>query len=449
MKILIENGTIVHATCREKANLLIENDKIVYIGADRKEADQVIDAGGCFVLPGFIDTHTHLELSHGLFGQDTEAAVLGGTTSVLEFVNQERSQTMRSGYDRWMDWAKNSTTNYGFHMSFSEWNERQEPQLDEMDHLGITSFKMYMVYDNIKMDDGEMYEALKAVKKHGGIIGVHCENDKLVECMTKDTYEAGYHGSEGHPMSRPAAAEAEAVSRWMRIAQMANAPCYVVHLSTKEGLDEIRRARARGQEVYIETCPQYLTLTEERYRDVDGTKYIMSPPLRTADDQEALWQAVISGEIDFIGTDHCSFTTAEKEAHKEDFRQVPNGAPGLQHRGQLMYTFGVMKKRITMERMVALLSANAARLFGLEDRGEIKVGNIADIVIWDGEYHGMITDTNHHHNCDNSPYAGMEVCGTARDVLVNGEPVVRNGKLVSGQHGQYLHCVAGEHYRQH
>lgn len=448
MKICIKNGTIVYATHREKANLLIKDDKIVYIGLEDKAADRIIDASGCFVMPGFIDTHTHLELSHGLFGQDTEAAVLGGTTSVLEFVNQNRGQTMKSGYDQWMDWAKNSTTNYGFHMSFSEWNEKQEPQLDEMDRLGITSYKMYMVYDNIKMDDGEMFEALKAVKKHGGIIGVHCENDKLVEQTTKNAYEAGYHGSEGHPLSRPNIVEAEAVNRWMRIAQLAEAPCYVVHLSTKEGLDEIRRARARGQEVYIETCPQYLTLTDECYKHSDGTKYIMSPPLRKEKDREELWQAVIDGEVDFIGTDHCSFTTAEKEEHREDFRLVPNGAPGLQHRGQLMYTFGVTEGRISLEQMVGLLSTNAAKLFGIEDRGEIKVGNVADIVVWDPDYIGEITDTNHHHNCDNSPYAGIQVHGIARDVLVNGEIVVNNCELINSQHGQYLHCVQGCHYRQ-
>lgn len=448
MKTLIANGTLVFSDHRLKANLLVDGEQISYIGPDRPAADTTIDANGCYLMPGFIDTHTHLELSHGLFGQDTEAAAQGGCTSVLEFANQVRGDTMLHGFEKWMQYAKNSTTNYGFHMSLSEWNDRQLPQLDEMDRLGVTSYKMYMVYDGLKVDDGEIYAALKAIKQHGAILGVHCENWELLNRMADEVFQAGYHTAVGHPMSRPSPVEAEAISRFLRIAQLAEAPAYIVHLSTKEGLLEILRARERGQEVYVETCPQYLLLTDDAYATDEGVKYIMSPPLRKKADNEALWQALSDGAIDTIGTDHCSFFMAEKLEYAGDFRLVPNGCAGLQHRAQLIYTYGVCQERISLERMVALLSTNPARLFGIADRGELCTGKVADLVIWDPSYRGQITNTNHHHNCDNSIYAGLPVQGMARDVFINGLPVIRNGELVSHGQGKYLHRMRGEHYRQ-
>jgi len=448
MKTLIKNGTLVWPDHREKANLLCSGDRIVYIGNEEKGADDIIDAEGCFVMPGFIDPHTHLEMSPNRFRVDTEAAALGGCTCVLEFANQYRGQSMMDGYRQWMEYAENSTVNYGFHMSLSGWNARQEEELDRMDEAGIASYKMYMIYDELKVSDGEIYGAMKGIRKHGGILGIHCENDDLIRVITEELYQSGCTSAAGHPRSRPAPVEAEAVARFLRIAELAEAPAYIVHLSTEEGLEEIRHARERGQEVYVETCPQYLLLTDQRYTGPEGLKYVMSPPLRTKKDSEALWQAVSDGEIDTVGTDHCSIPMADRIPYKDDFRNIPNGCAGLQHRGQLLYTYGVCSGKITLERMTELLSTNAAAVFGIPERGILKDGAAADIVIWDPGYKGMITDTNHHHDCDSSIYAGMEVRGRARDVLINGEITVRNGDLIHSGHGRYVSCVPGKHYRE-
>ena len=448
MTIFLKNGTVVNREGRVLANVLIEGDRITYVGPQQRTADVEIDAEGCYIMAGFVDPHTHLELSQGLFGQDTEAAALGGTTTVLEFANQVRGGTMRQAYDRWMEMAAGSTTNFGFHMSLPRWNSGQLPQLDEMSQLGITSYKMYMVYRGLKVDDGEIYSALKAITAAGGILGVHCENWEVLRRRCTEVYQSGIHGPAGHPMSRPAPVEAEAVARFLRIAQLAEAPAYIVHLSCEESLEEVRRARQRGQEVYVETCPQYLLLDESRYEDPDGTKYIMSPPLRKPEDCAALWKALADGEIDTVGTDHCSFTMAQKNRYRSDFRKVPNGCAGLQHRAQLIYTYGVAAGKLTMEQMAACLSANVAELFGLHDRGAVRPGLLADLVVWDPKPEGKITDTNHHHNCDNSVYAGLPVKGQARDVLISGTLAVRNGQLQQSGCGAYAVCGCSKRYRK-
>ena len=448
MKTLIQNGTVVTDTDVKKRNLLLENDRIAYVGEDAPQADRTVDATGKLVFPGFIDTHTHLELSKGLFGPDTVAAALGGTTSLLEFAVQRRDDTMVHGYEEWMGMAENSTVNYGFHMSLSNWNDALHRELFEMDRRGISSYKMYMVYEGLKVDDGEIYGALKGIKEHGGILGCHCENWEVLNRMCDEVFEAGLTGPEGHPKSRPDLVEAEAVARFLRLGQMADAPVYIVHLSTREGLEEIRRARRRGQEVYVETCPQYLLLTDEVYFREDGSKFVMSPPIRKAKDAAALWEALAGGEIDTVGTDHCSFFMSEKLEFVNDFRKIPNGAAGLEHRVPLLYTYGVCAGKIDLKQMVRLLSSNAARIFGIKDRGALEPGKMADVVIWDPDYRQRITDTNHHHNCDNSIYAGMEIRGRAETVFINGVLTVESGEVRDSGHGRYLSRVPGERYRK-
>ncbi len=448
MKTLIQNGTVVTDTDVRKRNLLLENDRIAYVGEDAPQADRTVDAAGKLVFPGFIDTHTHLELSKGLFGPDTVAAALGGTTSLLEFAVQRRNDTMVHGYEEWMGMAENSTVNYGFHMSLSNWNDALHRELFEMDRRGISSYKMYMVYDGLKVDDGEIYGALKGIKEHGGILGCHCENWEVLNRMCDEVFEAGLTWPEGHPKSRPDLVEAEAVARFLRLGQMADAPVYIVHLSTREGLEEIRRARRRGQEVYVETCPQYLLLTDEVYSREDGSKFVMSPPIRKAKDAAALWEALAGGEIDTVGTDHCSFFMSEKQEFVNDFRKIPNGAAGLEHRVPLLYTYGVCAGKIDLKQMVRLLSSNAARIFGIKDRGALEPGKMADVVIWDPDYRQRITDTNHHHNCDNSIYAGMEIRGRAETVFINGVLTVESGEVRDSGHGRYLSRVPGERYRK-
>ncbi len=448
MKTAIENGTVVNREGRCRANVVMEDGRIAYVGPSRVPADRVLDAAGCYVMAGFIDPHTHLELSPHPFGPDTEAALLGGTTCVLEFANQQAGRPMAEALAAWRAMAAGSACHYGIHMSVPWWDEGQAAQLAEMAAAGVTSFKMYMVYDGLRVDDGAIYCAAKAAAAAGGLLSVHCENWDVLRRRTEELARAGVLGPEGHPRSRPAPVEAEAVGRFLRIAQLAGAPAYVVHLSCRESLEEVRRARARGQEVYVETCPQYLMLDERRYGEAQGARYVMSPPLREPADCEALWQALARGEIDTVGTDHCSFSLAEKLAHSEDFRQIPNGCAGLQHRAQLLYTYGVAAGRLTLEQMAACLSANPAELFGLGDRGAVRPGLAADLVVWEPGWEGVLTDNNHRHDCDHSIYAGFRVRGRAREVFLDGAPVVERGALCRTGGGRYLPRRPAGRYRR-
>ena len=446
MQTIIKNGTIVNPQGRSKMDVLVEDGRIIALAPElRAPGAQVIQAKGCYVFPGFIDTHTHFDLDTGSavtaddFVTGTKAAALGGTPCILDFATPERDGSLPQALDTWHEKARGSSCNYGFHMAIARWDEGVRAEMREMSRQGVTSYKMYMVYDALRVDDGQIFQALQEATRLGALIGVHCENWDVLLQMIRQVKDGGITGPYGHPLSRPAEVEAEAVHRFLRIAQLAHAPAYVVHLSTAQGLEEARRARARGQKVFLETCPQYLLLTDQRYQDPDGAKYVMSPPLRKTWDNEALWQGLNSGEINTIGTDHCSFTMAQKALGAHDFSKIPNGAPGVQHRAQLLYTYGVCAGRLSLEQMAALLSSNAAHLFGMPDRGLVALGRAADLVVWDPSYAGCITDTNHAHNCDNSPYAGMQVQGLARDVLINGKAVVRDGQLAADGQGKYIH----------
>lgn len=318
MDFLIQNGIVVNAEGSARTDVLVQNGRIAAMGEGLACANAVrINAEGCFLLPGFIDTHTHFDLDTGSartaddFVTGGHAAVLGGTTTVLDFATQDRGGTLVQAFDTWQEKARGCSCNYGFHMAIAEWNDKTAAELPEMTRRGVISYKLYMVYDALRVDDGAIYAALKAAKNEGALIGVHCENWDVLNRRIQEVKARGLTGPAGHPLSRPAPVEAEAVARLMRIAELAESPVYVVHLSTAEGLAEARRARARGQEVYLETCPQYLLLTEACYAAEDAAKFVMSPPLRKASDCEALWEALAAGEIDCIGTDHCSFTMAQ------------------------------------------------------------------------------------------------------------------------------------------
>jgi len=446
MQTLLLNGTVVNHNGMFAADVLLENDRIISVkkGIVPDGKMKTVDAKGMYVCPGFIDTHTHFDLDTGSavtadnFDTGSRAAILGGTTTVLDFATQERNGSLKEALEIWHKKARGSSCNYGFHMAIARWDEKTAAEMDDMSAAGVTSYKMYMVYNGLKVDDGQIYAALKEAKKRGALIGVHCENWEMLLRMCDEVKAQGILGPEGHPLSRPAAVEAEAVARFMRIAELANAPAYVVHLSTEEGLIEAKRARARGQEVYLETCPQYLLLIDERYKDIDGAKFVMSPPLRKDSDREALWKGLENGDIQTIGTDHCSFTMAQKAMGKDDFTKIPNGGAGAAYRPRLLYTYGVLTGKITMEQMVEHLSKNAALLFGMEDRGEIKEGAIADVVLWDPNATARITDDDHAHHCDNSPYAGFEVKGAAKHVFLNGVHAVCDGVLKQGNAGKYI-----------
>ncbi len=456
MRYIIKNGLIVNADGRQKADVLIGNGRILAVGNQLHEEDaEVIDASGCYVFPGFIDPHTHFDLDLGVtitadnFKTGTTAAVLGGTTTVIDFATPVRGGTLKAALDEWHKKAEGSSCNYGFHMALAEWNENISREMDAMTKAGITSYKMYMVYPSLRVNDGEIYRAMQRGREIGALISMHCENYHVLNAKIAEQKAAGNLGPAAHPLSRPAEVEAEAVARYLRIAQMAGAKAYVVHLSTGEGLKEARHARARGQEVYLETCPQYLVLDSSRYNEPDAAKYVMSPPLRSVEDQQKLWEGLAENDIDTVGTDHCSFTMEQKALGKDDFTKIPNGGAGVQNRAALYYTYGVLSGKLTLEQMAAQLSANAAKLFGMyPGKGVVAEGADADVVIWDPRHEEVISYKTLAHNCDNSPYEGFRVHGRARDVLVNGEWVVKDSDMYKAGLGKYVFRRPCQSYRK-
>lgn len=455
MKTLIQNGTVVRGQGVEIADVLIENGFIKQVSHGiTQAADEVIEARGKFVFAGFIDTHTHFDLDLGVtvtadnFVTGTRAAALGGTTTVLDFATQDRGMTMQDAFDLWQKKARGSSCNYGFHMAISEWNGERAAEVEQMVAQGVTSFKMYMVYDAMRLNDGEIYAALKHMAALGCIAGVHCENFDILNERIHELNSAGIRSPLGHPLSRPNEVEAEAVARLMRIGELAHSPVWVVHLSTKEGLEEALRARARGQEVYLETCPQYLVLDDSRYAEPDAEKFIMSPPLRKKADQDSLFSAMRENEIDVIGTDHCSFFMNQKALGGGEFSKTPNGGAGVQNRAQLIYTYAVKTGKITLPQMASLMSENAARLFGIvPHRGVLAEGAEADIAIYNPEGESTISFRTNAHHCDNSPYEGMKVSGSVSDVLLGGKHIVKNGELVLEGKGRYVFRKTGVRYR--
>ena len=456
MRTIIRNGTVVNADAAIRADVLIGDGRILRVAPDIREvADETTDAAGCYVLPGLIDTHTHFDLDLGItktaddFVTGTRAALLGGTTTVLDFATQDRGMTMRDAFDLWSGKARGASCNYGFHMAVSEWNGARVAEVDEMIQNGVTSFKMYMVYPNMMVSDGDIYRALKLTAEKDCLIGVHCENFSVLTERIDELHAAGEYGPTAHPKARPNAVEAEGVARLMRIAELADAPAWVVHLSTREGLEEARRARKRGQEVYLETCPQYLVLDEACYAEPDGEKFIMSPPLRGEADRRALLEALHTGEIDFTGTDHCSFTLEQKALGGGDFACVPNGGAGVENRLQLIYTYAVETGYLTPEKLVRATSEQAARLFGMYPRkGVIAEGADADITVYSPHGESTLSHRTNHHNCDNSPFEGIRVHGRTKDVFVNGVHAVRNGALCVTGAGRYVHRGKSERTRR-
>ena len=455
MRILIKNALLVLEDRIEKGDLLTDGRRILRTGGRiDDDADKTIEAEGCYLFPGFIDTHTHFDLEVGNtvtadnFETGTKAALLGGTTTVLDFATQERGMTMMEAFRKWEGKARNSSCNYGFHMAVSEWNEDRISEIPLMIKEGITSFKMYMVYDNMRLNDGQIYEAIQRLAREDCIIGVHCENDDIIKARVRQLKEEGKTSCLYHAVSRPNTVEADGVSRLMDCALLAGGPAWVVHLSTKEGLAVARRARERGQEVYLETCPQYMVLEESMYNAPDGKKYVMSPPLRSEADQEALLEAMGKNEIDWIGTDHCSFTMAQKDAGKEDFSKIPNGGAGVQNRAEVVYTRAVQGKYIDMIAMGKLLSVRAAKMFGMYPRkGSLREGSDADIVIFDPDDPHVIHTATNLHNCDNSPYEGFRAAGRTRDVILNGILAVENGKIIEAGKGEYVRRERCGRYR--
>lgn len=444
----IINGRIVTPDGIAEDNLIIDGEKIVGFGEIPNGAVKIYDARGAYIFPGFIDAHTHLEMDLGTtvtaddYKTGTAAALAGGTTTILDFATQERGGTLSNALDAWYGRADdNCSCDYGFHMAVTDLRLAL-PELPEMIRRGVTSFKAYMAYDNLRLSDDDILRLVLAVRELGGIVGVHCELGDMVNAGVKRELAAGHTSPAYHPMSRPPEVEALAVRNLMDIAKSADAPVWVVHLSTSAGLAEIRKAREDGISVLVETCPQYLTLDESRYSlpGFEGAKYVCSPPLRSFGDIAALWEAVSGGEVNIISTDHCSFNfKGQKELGSGDFSKIPNGLPGIEHRPALIWTAGVSEGCATPEQMAALLSTNPAKAFGMYPRkGALLPGADADVVVWDDAYRGTLTASGQVQNVDYSPWEGTALTGCARAVFLRGELCAENGRVVKEGRGRYI-----------
>lgn len=448
---IIQNGTVVLPDGLQKADIAFENGIITRIAPAicAGAGDAAVDAQGCLVFPGFIDGHTHLDMDSGAtitaddFSTGTKAAVCGGTTTIVDFATQDKGGSLQQALDAWHQKADGKcAANYAFHMAITDWNARTKGEIPAMVQQGVTSFKAYYAYDALRVNDGEMLQILQTLKPFGCPLGVHCENGDLVNQLQAQQKAAGLLGPSSHPLSRPPIVEAEAVHRLCAVAQIADSPVHIVHLSSEEALYQVRFARARGQKVWAETCPQYLVLDDTRYKapGFEGAKYVMSPPLRSKDDQHALRDAVKGGEIDTIATDHCSYNYAtQKTLGSHDFTQIPNGAPGIEHRPALFYSSFVATGEQTAQDMCRLLSENPAKLFGMwPKKGCLAQGADADITIWDPSTRGVIRAQTQHQAVDYTPYEGMQTIGSPRAVYVGGVLAAHNGAPTGAVAGKYV-----------
>ena len=457
MKTLIKNGQIITATDNYKADIFIDGETITTIGAKLDmEADVKIDASGKYVIPGGIDPHTHMELPFGGttasddFRTGTIAAAYGGTTSIIDFAVQYKGEALLQGVDNWHKKAEGKCAiDYGFHLITTELEDKQIEEMYTVMDEGVTSFKMFMAYPGVFLvDDATIFRAMSAAGSRGGLICMHAENGIVINEIIKHALEKGHTAPKYHALTRPTVAEAEGVHRAIAIAEMAEAPVYIVHLSCADALNQVREARDRGIPAFAETCPQYLFLSIDDYgEDFDGAKYVMTPPLREKWNQAELWKGLKMDDLQVISTDHCPFCMKEqKELGKDDFTKIPNGAPGVEHRVSLIYN-GVVENRISLNRFVELTSTAAAKMFGLfPKKGTIAVGSDADIVIFDPNKDQTLSVKTHHMNVDYSAYEGKTIKGAVETVLSRGLVVIDQGEFKGKSgNGQFLkrgECVA-------
>jgi dihydropyrimidinase len=443
MKILIKHGTIVTATDLYRGDLLVEDETISTIGtALTVDADRTLDARGKYVMPGGIDVHTHLDMPFGGttssddFESGTIAAAFGGTTSIVDFAIQYKGQTLHHAWETWMKKAEGKAAiDYGFHMIVTDLSDQVEQEMDALVRQGVTSFKLFMAYRGVLMlDDGSIFRALLRTGKNGGTICMHAENGDVIDVLVRKALAEGKTAPKYHALTRPARAEAEATHRAIAMAEIADVPIYIVHLSAAEALEMVTEARDRGLPAYAETCPQYLFLSYDNYEEpgFDGAKYVMSPPLRPKQTQDRLWRGLAFNDLQAISTDHCPFCMKEqKELGRDDFSKIPNGAPGIETRLSLVYDGGVRAGRISLNRFVELTSTSPAKIFGLfPKKGTIAPGSDADIVIFDPDRTLTLSPSTLHMRVDYTPYEGRQVTGVAETVLSRGRIIIENGRFV-------------------
>ncbi len=447
-RLLIANGTLATAAGTSRADVLVEGERVAAVGAGgARPADRVIDATGLIVMPGAIDVHTHLDLPSGEFHSSddfrtgTVAAACGGTTCIIDYATQSRGHGLRDALEAWTARAEGrAVIDFGFHMTVVEAGDTLEREMDEMVAAGVTSFKVFMAYrGRMMLDDGTIFRVLRRTAENGGLVCLHAENGDVIDVLVREALQRGDTAPKFHALTRPAALEGEATARGCRLAALARARLYVVHVSAAEAVDAIASARRVGQEVYGETCPQYLCLTDEQYDEpgFGAAKYVMSPPLRSKADQDRLWQGLAGGDLQTIATDHCPYNLeGEKSRGRNDFSRIPNGAPGIETRLSLVHDAGVRTGRLSLTKFVDLMSTAPAKVFGLYPRkGTIAPGSDADLVLFDPAKPVTLSASALHMRVDYSPYEGRTVTGGVVSVLSRGRVIVERGHFVGGTGG--------------
>ena len=460
---VITGGTVVTATETMTADILIEGSTVVALAAPGSHgwtegADRVIDASGKIVTPGGIDVHTHMELPFGgtlsadTFETGSRAAAWGGTTTMIDFAVQSKGQSAMDGFEAWMAKADgNCAIDYGFHMITGDINEQTLKEMDMLVDEGVTSFKMFMAYPGVfYSDDGDITRAMQKAAENGSVICMHAENGIAIDVLVEQALARGETDPLYHGIVRKAILEGEATHRAIRLAELTGAPLYIVHLSAKEALDEVIGARDRGQNVFAETCPQYLFLSlDDMGNGFEGAKYVCSPPLRASEDghQERLWTGLRTNDLQVVSTDHCPFCMGDhhtfgtqKQLGRGDFSKIPNGLPGVEHRMELIYHGGVGHGRLSLNRFVEITSTSPAKMFGLyPKKGTIAPGTDADIVIFDPNGTKTISAESHHMDVDYSCYEGLQVTGIVDTVLSKGRVIIQDDAYHGAPgHGSYL-----------
>ncbi len=451
MSILVKNGRIITATDDYTADIFIEGETVSMIGKDlNMTADTVIDATGKLVIPGGIDPHVHLEMPFmGAFSSDnyetgTLAALHGGTTTVIDFVIQSQGKSLYEALREWQSRATGNTYgDYAFHMAVTDFNPQTQTEIkDLIEKEGISSFKTFMAYKGALMiDDSQMVGLMNEVKKHGGIVTVHATNGDIIDYLVAKNKAAGNLSPLYHYLSQPEITESEATGRFIDMAYQTGSKSYVVHMTCEGALNKVRDAQKRNQKVFVETCIQYLVLDASVYdRGFESAKWVMSPPIREKKDQIALWAAIDQGVIQTLATDHCPFMWDDKRKGEHDFTKIPNGAPGIEHRMELVFSEGVAKGKISLNKMVDITSTSSAKIFGMfPKKGTIAIGTDADIVIFDPAKKHTLSASTHHHHCDYSAYEGHEVTGKAETVILRGKVVIESGNVkINKGYGQFV-----------
>ncbi|MGC8203971.1 dihydropyrimidinase [Aliiroseovarius sp. PTFE2010] len=449
MSTVIKGGTIVTADLTYDADVKIEGGKIVEIGPDLT-GDDVLDAAGCYVMPGGIDPHTHLEMpfmgtySSDDFNSGTRAALAGGTTMVVDFALPDPGQSLLDALKTWDNKSAQAHCDYSFHMAVTWWDEQVFDEMKTVTERGINTFKHFMAYKgSLMVNDDELFASFKRCAELGATPLVHAENGDVVAELTARLLAEGNNGPEGHAYSRPPQVEGEATNRAIMIADMAGAPLYVVHTSCEESHEAIRRAKMQGKRVWGEPLVQHLVLDESEYFHPDwdhAARRVMSPPFRNKQHQDSLWAGLASGSLSCVATDHCAFTTDQKRYGVGDFSKIPNGTGGLEDRLPVLWTYGVNTGRLTPNEFVAVTSTNIAKILNCyPKKGAVLVGSDADLVVWDPEKSKTISADTQVSAIDYSVFEGVQVKGLPRYVLSRGMVAVNDGDLTSREgHGEFV-----------